>query len=110
MKIFIKLGMNTECHSYDYYMGIYKSIEEAIAAELERLCWVEDVAYLTYTHKDEEEDYYEYPHTHIVFFNKKFGVPSEEELIEALDHYDEDEFYDTNYAVVSSIVLQEEQI
>lgn len=110
MKAYIRLGLNTEYHGYDLYTGIFKSIEEAIANTAKWYSHVKNLGYITYTHKDEEYYPAAYPHTHVVFFNKDFGTPSETELIKALEKYDEIEFYGSGYAILNGIVLQEERL
>lgn len=106
MKIYVKLGLNSEYHGYDIYQGVFKSIDEAIDdAKFKYAALGERLGYVTHTHKHKDEGDVE--HTHVVIFNNEYGTISEEELVYALENYDEDDFFEYEYMVINCFVLEE---
>ena len=106
MRVYIKLGLNSECHSYDIYQGAFKSLGEAIDSIIfEYAALGANLGYVTHSHT--HEDYGEAPHTHIVLFNKKGGTISEEKLIEALEYYDENTFCGDDYIIIRTFAIVE---
>lgn len=110
MKVYVKLGLNTEYHGYDIFEGVYKTLEEAIDVTAFRWSPIgADLQHMTYTHKDEDD---EQIHTHVVFFNKRNGTPTAEELKDAVEEGDEMNFYDSDncYIILESVVIEEREL
>ena len=114
MKVYVKLALHGEYHGYDIYCGVFKTIEEAIDSEKFNLAYYGDkLGMITLRHKDEEEyadPTYAKVHTHVVFYDKEYGEPTEEDFEAALKYQDEDEFYDYGYKIIRSITIEEEEL
>lgn len=92
MKVFAKLANHGECYCYCCLHGLYKSVETAIKETVEKYAPFEYVKVLTYTHDHANLEYDKDggKHTHVMAYNSKSGVISQEEFEKACDNLDED--------------------
>lgn len=117
MKVYVLLDLNGEYHGYDIYLGVFKTFEDALNNRLERWSPLgSKLGYVYHTHRNYPEDSKEIrqefntPHTHVVLFDKTSGVVSKKDLIAALEHNDENDFYDWGYNIYESVVIEEVEL
>lgn len=89
-------------------MGAYTSFDEALDSEKFRYAsWGNKLGCVQHAHKDDEKEDDTETHTHVVFYNRECGDISEADLMVALKYYDENEFYDWGFSVITSFVIKE---
>lgn len=116
MKVFVKLGLNTEYHGYDIFEGVYKSIKEIIEGSIDRFSPCYNVGYVTYTHKDYPEDSDEISqefnvrHTHVMIYNKEYGFVSNSAFAKAVEDEEEMFLLDRGFGVLESVEIREYEI